>query len=140
VLRIATAWGTPAWLDVFRASYPTAEKISIDFAVMQDAARDGKVIVLNAPYTWDDVGSWLALERRNPQDADRNTVQALHTGIKTTNCVIVGDPGHLIATYGVSDLLIIQDGNATLVADRKFEDKVKEIVEKLKTTGRGEYT
>jgi mannose-1-phosphate guanylyltransferase len=40
----------------------------------------------------------------------------------------------------VSDLLIIQDGNAILVADRKFEDKVKEIVDKLKNTGRGEYT
>ncbi|MCI0704618.1 MAG: NTP transferase domain-containing protein [Planctomycetia bacterium] len=140
VTRIAAAWGTPVWPDVFRASYPTAEKISIDFAVMQDAAKEGKVLVLNAPYTWDDVGSWLALERRNPQDANRNTVQALHCGIKTTGCVIVGDPNHMIATYGVSDLLIIQDGNATLVADRKFEDKVKEIVDKLKADGRGEYT
>jgi mannose-1-phosphate guanylyltransferase len=140
VTRIAAAWGTPAWQDVFRASYPAAEKKSIDFAVMQDAAKDGKVLVLTAPYTWDDVGSWLALERRNPQDAEGNTVQALHCGINTTNCVIVGDPGHLIATYGVSDLLIIQDGNATLVADRRHEDKVKDIVEKLKATGRGEYT
>ena len=70
VLRIAAAWGTPAWTDVFRASYETAEKISIDFAVMQEAAKAGKVLVLNAPYTWDDVGSWLALERGNPQDAD----------------------------------------------------------------------
>src|SRR5262245_27564864 len=140
VSRIAAAWGTSVWPDVFRASYPTAEKISIDFAVMQDAAKENKVLVLSAPYTWDDVGSWLALERRNPQDANRNTVQALHCGIKTTGCVIVGDAGHMIATYGVSDLLIIQDGNATLVADRKYEDKVKEIVDTLKNTGRGEYT
>ena len=140
VLRIAAAWGTPAWTDVFRASYETAEKISIDFAVMQEAAKAGKVLVLNAPYTWDDVGSWLALERGNPQDAENNTVQALHCGIKTTNCVIVGDPDRMIGTYGVSNLLIVQDGNAILVADRKYEDKVKEIVDKLKTTGRGEYT
>lgn len=140
VLRIAAAWGTPAWTDVFRASYETAEKISIDFAVMQEAAKAGKVLVLNAPYTWDDVGSWLALERGNPQDAENNTVQALHCGIKTTNCVIVGDADRMIGTYGVSNLLIVQDGNAILVADRKYEDKVKEIVDKLKTTGRGEYT
>jgi mannose-1-phosphate guanylyltransferase len=139
VVRIADAWGTPAWNETFRTNYKTAEKISIDFAVMQDAAKEGKVLVLNAPYTWDDVGSWLALERRNPQDADHNTVQALHCGIKTERCVIVGEAGKLIATYGVSNLLIIQDGNAILVADRKFEDKVKEIVDKLKNTGRGEY-
>ena len=140
VLRIAAAWGTPAWPEVFRTSYKTAEKISIDKAVMEAAGKAGTVLVLDAPYTWDDVGSWLALERRNPQDADHNTVQALHCGIKTERCVIVGDPDRMIATYGVSNLLIIQDGNAILVADRKFEDKVKEIVDKLKATGRGEYT
>jgi mannose-1-phosphate guanylyltransferase len=140
VLRIAAAWGTPAWESTFRTLYKTAEKKSIDFAVMQDAGKEGKVLVLNAPYSWDDVGSWLALERRNPQDADHNTVQANHCGIQTDHCVIVGDPNRVIATYGVSNLLIIQDGNAVLVADRKYEDKVKEIVDRLKNTGRGEYT
>jgi mannose-1-phosphate guanylyltransferase len=140
VVRIATAWGTPEWQDVFRNLYKTAEKKSIDFAVMQDAGKAGKVLVLNAPYSWDDVGSWLALERGNPQDADGNTVQALHCGIQTTNCVIVGDPNHLIGTYGVSNLLIVQDGNAILVTSREHENKVKELVDKLKNTGRGEYT
>lgn len=140
VIRIAEAWDSPNFERVFRTHYPTAEKISIDFAVMQDAAREGKVLVLTAPFTWDDVGSWLALERRNPQDADHNTILANHCGLQTQRCVIVGDPDRLIATYGVSDLLIIQDGNAVLVAARQYEDKVKEIVEKLKSTGRGEYT
>jgi len=140
ILRIAAAWSTSAWNDVFHSSYKAAEKISIDKAVMESAGKEGKVLVLNAPYTWDDVGSWLALERRNPQDANHNTVQALHCGINTERCVIVGDPDRMIATYGVSNLLIVQDGNAILVADRKFEDKVKEIVDKLKNTGCGEYT
>ncbi len=140
VCQIANAWGSSGWGEVFRANYKRAEKKSIDFAVMQDAAKEGKVLVLNAPYTWDDVGSWLALERGNPQDADGNTVQANHCGIDTKNCVIVGAADRVIGTYGVSNLLIVQDGNAILVADRKFEDKVKEIVDKLKATGRGEYT
>ncbi len=140
VTRIAAAWGTAVWHEVFHAFYHQAQKISIDKSVMQDAAADGNVLVLNAPYTWDDVGSWLALERRNPQDADHNTVQANHCGIDTSKCVIVGDPKMLIATYGANNLVIIQDGNAILVADRKHEDKVKEIVEALKKSGRGEYT
>lgn len=140
VCRIAEAWGTPAFAETLRAQYAQAEKKSIDYAVMQDAAKAGKVLVLTAPYQWDDVGSWLALERGNPQDAHRNTIQANHCGIETTGCVIAGEPGTVIATYGVRDLLVIQDGNAILVADRKYEDKVKEIVEALKKTGRAEYT
>ena len=68
---------------------------------MEHAAE---VIVLQAPYQWDDVGSWLALERMHAQDADGNTVMAEHCGIRTSGCVIAGDPGRLIATLGVKDL------------------------------------
>jgi mannose-1-phosphate guanylyltransferase len=127
--RIAAAWPTPQRGEVFRREYEGLEKVSIDFAVMEGAKE---VLVIQAPYQWDDVGSWLALERRNPQDADGNTVQGPHVGIDTKNCVIAGEPGRLIATLGVSDLLVIQDGDATLVADRKREGDVKLIVEKLK--------
>jgi mannose-1-phosphate guanylyltransferase len=40
----------------------------------------------------------------------------------------------VVATIGVSNLLIIQDGDATLVADRRDEAAVKEVVERLKKT------
>jgi mannose-1-phosphate guanylyltransferase len=130
--KIAKAWGTSQQQEVFQREYLEAEKISIDFAVMEQAA---KVLVIQAPYQWDDVGSWLALERRNPQDGHGNTVQALHVGIHTTNSVIVSDPEHLIATIGINNLLIIQDGNATLIADRAEEATVKNIVELMKKSG-----
>ncbi|HSQ55018.1 MAG TPA: sugar phosphate nucleotidyltransferase [Gemmata sp.] len=135
VERIVAAWGTSRWIDVFRSEYAKAEKISIDYAVMQDAAAEGKVLVIHAPYKWDDVGSWLALERRNPQDAEGNTIKALHAGVKTKNCVIVSDPDHLIGTLGVEDLVIVQCGNATLVTTRKGEADVKQLIEKIKSQG-----
>jgi len=47
--------------------------------------------------------------------------------------------GRLIATLGVKDLLIIQDGDATLVADRRDESNVKLIVEKLKEQKRDNF-
>ena len=112
------------------------EKVSIDYAVMEHAPE---VLVVQAPYRWDDVGSWLALERMNPQDADGNTVLAAHCGVNTKGCVIVGDAGRLIATIGVSNLLIIQDGDATLVADRREEGAVKKLVELLQKKGLEKY-
>jgi mannose-1-phosphate guanylyltransferase len=139
LMRIAKAWGTPTEQDVFRTEYQQAEAISIDYAVMQAAADEGKVLVMHAPFQWDDVGSWLALERRNPQDAAGNTVQALHCGVDTTNCVIVADAGHLIGTLGVKDLIIIQNGNATLITTRQGESRIKELIEKLKAQGLERY-
>jgi mannose-1-phosphate guanylyltransferase len=136
VLRIADAWNSPEFAAVFKAEYEALIRVSIDFAVMEHAKE---VIVLTAPFRWDDVGSWLALERMHPQDADGNTVLASHLGFDTKNCVIAADKGHLIATVGVHDLLIIQDGDATLVANRKDENGIKQIVESLKKKGLEKY-
>jgi len=136
VRRIAEAWDTPRRGEVLRQEYEKTERVSIDYAVMEHAPE---VLVVQAPYRWDDVGSWLALERMNPQDADGNTVLATHCGIKTNNCVIVGEPDRVLATIGVENLLIVQDGNATLVADRRDEGTVKHLVELLKQQGLGRY-
>jgi mannose-1-phosphate guanylyltransferase len=132
VTRIADAWDTPQREEVLAKEYLAIEKISIDFAVM---AKAKTILVLDATFAWDDVGSWLALERRYPQDPQSNTALALHTGIETHNCVIVGDEGKLITTVGVRDLIIIQDGDAILVAHRDHENSIKKLVELLKERG-----
>ena len=98
-----------------------------------------EVLVVQAPFRWDDVGSWLAVERMQPQDAAGNTVQALHAGIKTSHCIIVADEEHLVATVGVSDLIVIQEGNATLVAHRDQEGAIKQLVELLRQRGLEKY-
>jgi mannose-1-phosphate guanylyltransferase len=136
VARIADAWQTPRQGEVLRREFEGLKRISIDYAVMEHARE---VLVVKAPYRWDDVGSWLAVERMNPQDADGNTVLATHCGLKTSRCVIVGESGRLITTIGVQDLLIVQDGDATLIADRRDEGAVKQLVELLKKKGLEKY-
>jgi mannose-1-phosphate guanylyltransferase len=136
VQKVAAAWGTAQREEVLRCEYEGLDKLSIDYAVMEHARE---VLVVEAPFGWDDVGSWLALERMHPQDADGNTLLAGHCGQNTAHCVIAADPGHLIATVGVRDLLIIQDGNVTLVADRRDEAGIKQLVEMLKKKGLEKY-
>jgi mannose-1-phosphate guanylyltransferase len=75
----------------------------------------------------------------HPQDADHNTILADHCGLKTNHCIIVGDPGRIIATIGVQNLVIVQDGDATLIADRRDEGTVKQLVELLKKRGLEKY-
>jgi mannose-1-phosphate guanylyltransferase len=134
--KIAASWSSSQRDKVFQTEYGRIDKISIDFAVME---KSKEVIVIEAPFQWDDVGSWLALERRHPQDAAGNTVLAQHAAIKTSNSIIVGDKETLIATVGVDNLIIIQDGDAILVADKREEGTVKQIVEMLKKQGKERY-
>ncbi|MFL5341374.1 MAG: hypothetical protein ACJ8F7_14610 [Gemmataceae bacterium] len=66
-------------------------------------------------------------------------MDAAHVGVETTNCVIVGEPGKVIATVGVSNLVIVQDGDCILIADRSKESDVKKIVELLGKQGLEQY-
>lgn len=132
VRRIAAAWPTSHREEVFCAEYPALSKISIDYAVMEQAPE---VLVVQAPFHWDDVGSWLALERIHPPDAYGNTVLAQHVGAETHQCIVVGDHDHLVATVGVHNLLIVQDGQVVLVADKNQESALKALVEQLGQQG-----
>ncbi len=136
VTRIANSWSTPQRDEVFAREYEPLKKVSIDYAVMEGCA-DG--LVLQAPFRWDDVGSWQAIERMHPQDASRNTVLADHCGLNTRECLIVGDKGRLIATVGVENLIIVQDNDAVLVADKRDETAIKKLVEYLKQGGWEKY-
>lgn len=130
--RIAVAWSSADQEATLHREYEALERISIDYAVME---RADDVLVVEAPFQWDDVGSWLALERLNDKDLSGNTLLATHCGLDTKGCVIVADPDQLVATVGVEDLLIVRDGDITLVAHRRDEGTVKKLVEIVKEKG-----
>jgi mannose-1-phosphate guanylyltransferase len=132
VKRIVDHWDTPQRADAMAEEFPRLRKISFDFAVMEKCPE---VLALAAPYQWDDIGSWLALERLNPQDVSGNTVRATHVGRETSRCIIVGDADKVIATLGVNDLVIVQDGDCFLVAHKDKEGEVKQLVEEMKKRG-----
>lgn len=136
ISRIADAWGSPMQAEVFEAEYGALEKKSIDYAVMEHAPE---VAMVEVPFKWDDVGSWLALERTQSPTAEGNIVIGNHVGIKTSNCVVVGEGKHVIATIGVSDLIIVHTPDATLVARRDDEQAVKNLQQLLADRGLSEF-
>lgn len=134
--RLVPAIGTTRWDETLAAEFPGMTSISIDYAVLERAAN---VCVLPAPFGWDDVGSWHALSRLIPPDPAGNTVDGLHVGVSTTNCIIRSTPDHLVATIGVQDLIIVHTPTATLVADRQDEAAVKILLAEVERRGLKAY-
>jgi mannose-1-phosphate guanylyltransferase len=133
---IVRAYGRPDFDAVFAKHFAAIQPISIDYAVMEHAPD---VLVVEAPFAWDDVGSWQAVARLRGADAQGNTVLGRHLGIDTHNCVVRGQAEHLIVTLGVHDLLIVQTPDATLVADRRHEEAVREVVRRIEEAGWEQY-
>jgi mannose-1-phosphate guanylyltransferase len=132
IWRIAEAWNTPKREAVFAREFEPLQKISIDYAVMEKARH---VAVVEAPFQWDDVGSWLALERVMDKDDDDNVLLGRHEGLGTRQCVVVGGEGHLVSTIGVENLIIVHTPDVTLVAHRNDEQSVKNLLAKLEQLG-----
>ncbi|HUI05889.1 MAG TPA: sugar phosphate nucleotidyltransferase [Verrucomicrobiae bacterium] len=112
----------------FAREYQRLEKISVDYAIME---RADNVVVANGDFPWDDVGDWPAIARHNPRDANGNVARGALAGLDAANCVVVGDPKHLIAAVGVRDLVIVHTPDATLVCHTSEAQKVRELVKRL---------
>lgn len=116
--------------------YGKLEKISIDYAITEKL--DNKdVLIIKAPFDWSDVGLWSELKRVQQESEEANVVHgADHVSVDTTNTMIYGPEGKVIATLGVDDLIIVDTGDALLVADKKRDQDIKIIVERLKENKR----
>lgn len=129
---INAAWGTAEQAEVFDVEFAAIRGKSIDYAVME---HHQDVVVIEAPFLWDDVGNWQSLQRLNQPDSDGNTVLANHLGVDTHQCIIKADDDHLIVTLGMRDVIVVHTHDATLVADKKREEDIREVVKQLQANG-----
>jgi mannose-1-phosphate guanylyltransferase len=134
--RIADAWDTPDRDTVFAKEFAAIKGISIDYAVLEHA-RD--VVVIEAPFTWDDLGGWSAVARQRGSDADGNTVVGKHLGIDSTRTIVHAGGDHLVVTMGLTDMLVVHTPDATLVAHRAHEEAVRKVVTELEKRGWTEF-
>lgn len=134
--KIAAAFDSPDFARILADEFAALRGKSIDYAVLE---RHERVCMIEAPFDWDDVGNWSALPRLAGTDAAGNTVQANHLGIDSRGCVVHGADGHLIVTIGVQDLIVVQTPDATLVASRQDEEKIREVVKQLSERGADRY-
>ncbi|MBN2578129.1 MAG: mannose-1-phosphate guanylyltransferase [Pirellulales bacterium] len=128
---IAQAWNTPDRDRVLDEIFPTLKKISVDFAVMEPAARDPavKVAAVPMPLRWQDVGSWPIFADTCPRDEKRNALGAgEHLLLESSHCLAASsDPDHLIAAIGCHDLMIIHTPDATLVCRADRAEEIKKL-------------
>lgn len=128
LMRIAEGIQAGRRTEVLAAEFPQLKSISIDFAVLE---RAQDVVVVEAPFHWDDVGSWLSLPRLNGADSERNTVDGPFCGVDTQGCIVRTTDDHLVATLGLRDLIIVHTKDATLVADASQSERIKEVLAHL---------
>ena len=107
---------------------------SIDYAVMEKT-DSACVIPLNAG--WTDVGSWSALWDIQDKDEQGNSSSG---DVMLEDCQnnLVHASSKLVAMIGLSDLMVVETKDAVMIAHKNNAQQIKDIVEKLSKSGRGE--
>lgn len=110
-------------------AYADLPKLSIDYAVMEKTER---AYVMPVAFGWDDLGDWNAVERLLKQPQDDNVELATHIGLDTTGSILyTSNPDEIVVTIGLEDLVVVRDGNATLIVRKDRTQDIKQAVKQL---------
>jgi mannose-1-phosphate guanylyltransferase len=132
LLELEPLLGTPEYEPRLEALWPAVAKQTIDYGVME-GARD--VVVVPVEMGWSDVGSWGSLPELLPADEHGNNLVGKHLALDVSNTLVFA-PERLVALIGVHDLIVVDAGDALLVCHKNEEQRVREIVDRLKQQGR----
>ncbi len=123
--KVAESDDVPATL---RREYPPLRAISVDYAVME---KSKSILVAKSEFSWDDVGSWLAIPNHFSRDDEGNTRIGNTAVLGTSGSVVVSDDSHLTAVVGLSDVVVVHTPNATLVCSKDRAADLKVLVKSL---------
>jgi mannose-1-phosphate guanylyltransferase len=134
--RIAAARDGADYAATLEREFSAIRGISIDYAVMERAAD---VVVVEAGFQWDDVGSWQSIGRLNVPDKSGNTIIGKHLGLDTHDSIVRTSDEHLVVTLGVKDCIVVHTPDATLVANRHDEESIRKLVKLIEENNWQEY-
>ena len=124
--------------------YPELLKISVDYAVMEPVSRgegSAKVVAVRLPITWHDVGGFAALGEQLPRDERGNAIHGVSVLVDARDNLVINnaEDGRVVAVVGLTDTVIVQTPQITLVCPITEAERIKELVAEVTAKLGGGY-
>ena len=107
--------------------FPQCEKISIDFAVMEPAAADGRVYTHPADFGWSDLGNWASLHDKLTKDANGNGAVGNVKFFECNNCVVHTEDAKKVVIQGLDGYIVSEKNGQILVCKSREEQRIREF-------------
>ncbi|GAB4188314.1 MAG: mannose-1-phosphate guanylyltransferase/mannose-6-phosphate isomerase [Wenzhouxiangellaceae bacterium] len=114
-------------LELPQPAFAAIPDISIDYAVMEKASRRS---VVRCSLGWSDIGSWRAISELYESDTSGNRIRGKAILVDSRDCYVQSED-RLVAAVGVDDLVIVDTGDAVLVANNERVQEVRQVVKQL---------
>ena len=88
------------------------------------------VVAVRLPITWHDVGGFASLGEHLPRDEAGNALQGASVLVDARDNLVINnaEDGRLVAVVGLSDTVIVQTPQITLVCPVSEAERIKELV------------
>src|SRR5205809_5129582 len=111
-----------------RERFSKLPRISFDYAIMEKADR---VLVVEASFDWDDIGSWRAVANYFQKDKHGNAANRPITALESSNNIVFEEDGTSVALLGVHDLIVVRTPDALLICHRHQAERMKDLIGKI---------
>lgn len=128
---IAETIGTEKLAARMNEVFVDLPKTPIDNAIFERAKG---LVALPVDIEWNDIGTWSAIYDVQAKNDAGNVTRGQVVSLDTENCLIYGGK-RLIATLGVSDLVIVETEDAILIAGKNETARLKELYAEIKVFG-----
>ena len=98
--------------------------ISIDYGVME---KSHKLCIVEGNFVWDDVGSWLALERYFKKDKNGNILIGNAKGLEILDSIMYTS-GVPLKGYGLKNLIVVVSPQGVLVCKKDRAQDLKKLL------------
>lgn len=141
VTEIAQSWDTDHRAEVMARAWPRLTKIAIDHAIAEPVAAEGGVAVVPGTFAWDDVGDFAALRQIVNRESGRDTLGDFAAGdepliMDAEAPLVASRSGRKVVVLGIDDAVVVDTPDALLVTRRESAQRVKEVVDVLRESGR----
>jgi len=107
-----------------KKDFARIKETSIDYGVME---KSGNLCVVKAEFSWDDVGSWLALERYFKKDKQGNVFSGDALGLDTMNSIVYAY-NVPVRVYGIKGLVVVASPRGVLVCKKERAPDLKKLL------------
>lgn len=123
--QIAEDFYTEREMQTLSLLFPTCDKISIDYAVME---KSDAIYTLPGSFGWSDLGTWGSLRQNSAKDADGNAI--IGASVDQHDCegcvVHVSDLKHVVIE-GLHDYIVAEKDGRLLICRLSSEQRIKEF-------------
>jgi mannose-1-phosphate guanylyltransferase len=132
--QVGEVLGTPGEAAAIERAFRHLDRTAIDHAIFEKAPDMATIPV---DLDWSDIGSWSALYDVQ-SDGNGNVTQGEVVSVDTDKCLIFAKD-RLIATLGVSNLVIVETEDAILIAHKDDSHRLKELHALVQNQGGEKY-